>query len=308
MPPRPRYFPALPPVSRGSRDRSTFRATLAPPCSRSRATLPARASGLAFGSARSDPPAGALPRQPIFLWLRCRCGIDLALLLQACYRRALMKMLIEPRSGSLQGLTSSRNRYGQYVRSRATPVNPNSTAQGAVRTRISVNAAAWRDLTDNQRAGWESLGSQMTRTDSLGQSYTLNGFSAFVSVNNNLAAAGDALVDAAPALVTPEGLLTATITSTGGTLSIAYTATPLDTGVKLLVYASPQRSAGRAFEGDLRLIGVTAAAAASPYNALSAYTARFGAPVVGNRIFFALHTTIGGFRSGPLSTSHVVVT
>lgn len=224
------------------------------------------------------------------------------------YAAGVMKQLIEPRSGSYQGLTASRNRYGQYTRSRATPVNPNTTAQGSARTRVSVNAAAWRALTDNQRAGWESLGSQITRTDALGQTYTLNGFSAYVSVNNNLAAAGESAVSAAPAVVTPDGLLTATITSTGGTLSIAYTATPLAANTKLLVYASPQRSAGRSFEGDLRLIFVSAAAAASPANVLSAYTARFGAPVVGNKIFFALHTHEGGFRSGPLSASHVVVT
>lgn len=219
-----------------------------------------------------------------------------------------MKMLIEPRSGSLQGLTSSRNRYGQYVRSRAIPVNPNTTAQGTVRNRMSLNAAAWRDLTDAQREGWESLGSQMSRTDSLGQTYTLNGFGAYCSVNNNNLAAGNAVVSAAPALVTPSGLLTATITSTGGTLAIAYTTTPLAAGVRLFVYASPQRNAGRAFEGDLRLIFASAAAAASPANILAAYTARFGAPVVGNKIFFALVLYEAGFRSGPMSTSHVVIT
>lgn len=218
-----------------------------------------------------------------------------------------MKMLIEPRSGSYQGLTSSRNRYGQYVRTRATPVNPNTGNQGTVRSRLSVNAAAWRALTDAQREGWESLGAQMYRTDALGQSYTLNGFGAYVSVNNNLLAAGEAVVSAAPALITPDGLTTATITSTGGTLSIAYTVTPLPASTKLFVYASPQRSEGRSYDSDTRLIHVSAAAAASPANVLAAYTARFGAPVVGNKIFFALHTHIGGFRSGPLNTSHVVI-
>lgn len=219
-----------------------------------------------------------------------------------------MKILDVPRSGSYQGITSSRNRFGQYVRTRATPVNPNSSAQGSVRARMSLNSIAWRDLTDEQRAGWESLGSQMTRTDALGQSYTLNGFEAYCSVNNNKLAAGDTVVSAAPALVAPLNIVTATITSTGGTLSVAYTATPLATGTRLFVYASPQRNAGRSFEADLRLIHTSAAAAASPANVLSAYTARFGAPVVGNKIFFAFIAYEGGFRSGPLSASHVVVT
>jgi hypothetical protein len=217
-----------------------------------------------------------------------------------------MKLLTEPRSGSYQGITSSRNRYGQYVRSRATPVNPDSSAQGVVRARLSVNAAAWRSLDDSQRAGWESLGAQMVRTDSLGQSYTLNGFGAYCSVNNNLAAAGDSQVEDAPALATPSAPLTATVTLTSASFSIAYTPTPLGTGERLFAYCGPQRSAGRQFEGDLRLIQVGAAAGASPLNVLAAYTARFGAPVTGNKIFLGLHTYLDGFRSGPLLTSQVV--
>lgn len=217
-----------------------------------------------------------------------------------------MKMLDVPQSGSLQGITSSRNRYGQYKRSRSIPVNPNSGDQGTVRARFGDNSQLWRSLTDAQRAGWEALGLQIQRTDSLGQTYTLNGQGAFIMLNNNLLAVGDAGITAAPALTTPAGLLTATITTAGGTLSVAYTATPLAAGTRLLMYASPQRSAGRQFENDYRLIAFTAAAAASPHNLLAAYTARFGAPVVGNRIFFSLVTQLAGWKSAPLNVSIVV--
>ena len=208
----------------------------------------------------------------------------------------------------MAGTTSSRNRFGQYRRTRAAPVNPRSTAQGLVRAHMAANSAAWRALTSDQRAGWGSLGAMIQRTDALGQAYTLTGFQAYCSINGVNLAAGNAIVAAAPALSTPAALLTATITSTGGTLSVAYTTTPLAASVKLMLYASPQRSAGRQYEGDFRLIAVTAAAAASPHNLLAAYSARFGVPVVGNRIFFSLVNTIGGFESGPLVTSHVIIT
>jgi hypothetical protein len=171
---------------------------------------------------------------------------------------------------------------------------------------MSVNASTWRTLTGDVRAGWTSLGGMMSRHDALGQSYTLTGFQAFCSVNNNLANAGAALVTAAPAMITPPGLLTATVTTTGGTLSLAYTATPLAANTKLAVFASPQRSAGRSFEGDFRLINFSAAAGASPLNLLASYSAKFGAPVVGNRIFLSLVTTVGGFESGAFVTSFVV--
>ena len=218
----------------------------------------------------------------------------------------VMKILDIPRSGSLQSETSSRNRYGQYVRGRVVPVNVNSTAQGTVRARMSANAATWRTLTDTQRAGWAALGASITRTDSLGQAYTLNGFSCYCMVNNNNLAAGNAVVATAPALVTPASIVTATVTLTAAAFSIAYTATPLGAGSRLFSYCSPQRSAGRAFEGDYRLIAVSAAAAASPAVITTAYTARLGTPVVGMKIFMSLYVYTAGFVSAPLNLSQVV--
>jgi len=217
-----------------------------------------------------------------------------------------MKFLDVPRSGSYAGITSSRNRFGQYVRTRATPVNPASTQQGVVRARLSTNAAGWRALTALQRAGWTSLGGMISRNDSLGQAYTLTGFMAYCSVNNNNVAAGNAIVSDAPTFTTPADLLTVTITSTNAALSVAYTTTPLAAGVRLFSFCSPQRSAGRAFEADLRLVAVSAAAAASPANLFTAYSARFGTPVTGNRIFYSFMTYQAGFMSAPFTVSQVV--
>lgn len=217
-----------------------------------------------------------------------------------------MKFLDMPRSGSYQGVTSSRNTFGQYLRNRATPVNPSSVRQAAVRAAFALNSAAWRALTDAQRAGWRSLGAMINRTDSLGQAYTLDGQQAYVSVNSLKVAAGDAAVSDAPAIVTPPSLLTVTITSTGVALSVAYTTTPLAAGNRLFSYVSPQQSAGRNFNGDYRLLAVSAAAAASPANLLAAYTARFGVPVTGNRIFYMFHLYNGGFLGGPFEVSQVV--
>jgi len=217
-----------------------------------------------------------------------------------------MKILDVPQSGSMAGTTSSHNRFGQYRRTRAIPVNPRSTQQGAVRARLSANAALWRTLTANQRAGWADLADSMTRSDALGSSYTLNGFLAFCSVNNNQAAAGNAGLTDAPGLVTPATILTAVITLTAAALSVAYTTTPLPAGARLFSFVSPQRSAGRNFEADLRLLAVSAAAAASPANLFAAYQAKFGTPIVGNKIFFSFTTYLGGFQSGPLVTSAIV--
>lgn len=217
-----------------------------------------------------------------------------------------MKVLTAPQSGSQAGTTASRNRFGQYLRTRATPVNPSTGAQGLVRARMSANSAAWRLITSAQRAGWADLGLSMVRSDSLGQSYTLQGNQAYASVNNNRLLSGLAVVSDAPALTTPAVITSATITLTAASLSIAYTPTPMPAATYLAVFASPQRSAGRSYESDFRFIKLSAAAGASPLVALTEYTAKFGVPVVGNRIFFSLVAINLGFESGPFITSAVV--
>jgi len=217
-----------------------------------------------------------------------------------------MKYLGNTQSGSAGGDTASRNRFGQYIRRRAVPVNPATTFQLVQRARMSSNAAGWRALTDNQRAGWESLGTNITRSDSLGQTYTLNGFMAYTSVNNNRLDAGDAIVPDAPAVVTPVGLATVVLTLTAAAFSIAYTVTPLAAATRLFAFASPQVSAGRSFNGDFRLISVSAVAAASPLVILTAYTARLGVPVVGKRIFLSLATYNNGFIGAPFGVSQIV--
>ena len=217
-----------------------------------------------------------------------------------------MKVLKAPQSGSLAGTTASRNRFGQYERSRAIPVNPNSAAQGIARARLSANSAGWRIITAAQRAGWTGLGASMVRTDSLGQTYTLHGNQAHASVNNNRLLQGLAVVADAPADTTPAAITAVVLTLTAIAFSVAYTPTPMPAATYLAIYASPQRSAGRSFEADYRFMKITAAAGASPIAILAEYTARFGVPVVGNRIFISCVALSLGFESGPFNMSQVV--
>lgn len=216
-----------------------------------------------------------------------------------------MKILDSPRSGSYAGVTSSRNRYGQYVRTRAAPVNPGTTFQTAVRARLATVAGLWRTTSAIQQAGWRDLGAEIIRSDSLGSSYGMNGFGAFCMCNLNKLAAGDVTILDAPLYNPPGELLTMTLTMTTATMSLAYTTTPLAAGDRLFVFCSPQVSAGRFFNGNYRLIAATAAAAASPANIFTAYQARFGTPVTGNKVFVSAQRYNGGWVGAPLLTSLV---
>ena len=146
----------------------------------------------------------------------------------------------------------------------------------------------------------------MHRTDPLGQDYTLTGFQAYASVNIIRVQCGLAVVDDAPALQTPDSIESCTPTLSAEEFSLAYTPTPLGAGEYLFVYCSPQRSQGRSYEGDCRLIEVSAAAQASPFDVLDSYQARFGVPVLNNRIFVEVRRAKLGFLSAALVVSEVV--
>jgi hypothetical protein len=146
----------------------------------------------------------------------------------------------------------------------------------------------------------------MLRADPLGSSYSLTGFQAFCSINNNNVAAGNVRVTDAPLLTEPASLDTIVPTWTAATGSVAFTPTPLGAAERAFVFASPMRSAGRGFEADYRLILVTTAAGASPANIFATWTARFGTPIVGARIFVAIARYSLGFISPSLNTSSLV--
>lgn len=218
-----------------------------------------------------------------------------------------MKKLDVPQSGSQANTTASRNRFGQYDRTRAIPVNPNSTRQSLARSRLSELSVAWRALSDSERIAWNEYGSAHARTDSLGQAVFPTGHQSFVGVNSGLVNAGLAQVTVPPVyvdLAAPELVLTAT---NAPVFTVAFTPTPLDNGSKLVVEASPMMSAGRTFNGDYRFVQVSAADAASPLNIAAAYAAKYGALAAGLRVFVrAFRILPSGQRSASVVTSKII--
>lgn len=209
-----------------------------------------------------------------------------------------MKFLGNPSSGSQANTTASRNAFGQYTRTRATPVNPGTTAQTLARSILATLARFWKTLTSAQRLAWKSLALQVPRTDSLGQTITLSGFQEFISVNAKRNAFGDATVSDAPAAPsTLDALSNVSLTHSGAVLNCAWVASGSLTGQKLGFYASPPQSAGVTFVSDLRLIQISGVAPTSPVNIGTAYATRFGTLTAGDRVFVSVENYNAGFTN-----------
>lgn len=209
-----------------------------------------------------------------------------------------MKILDVPQSGSLAGQTSSRNRFGQYRRTRAIPVNPNSITQTAARSALSDFSAGWRGLSEADRLGWIALADSVTLSNSLGQSINLTGHQMFVRCNTALVRAGLDPLTAAPVEPTfnPQGAVTVVSDASSHILTVtAADMTAASDGV--VVEASPQRSQGRYFEGDYRFVQFVTPGTAfnAGQSVVTAYEARFGSLISGSVVFLRLRQLKDGF-------------
>lgn len=197
-----------------------------------------------------------------------------------------MKLLVPPQSGSIAGQTASRNRFGQYVRTRAVPVNPGSTRQTLVRSVFSGCSTNWAGLTDPEQEAWQAWSDNHPRIDSLGQAITLTGFQQFVAVNCALLDAGLPAVTAPPLdpLPDPPIILSATADDTP-TFDVEFTPDPVPASTYIIVSATPPRSLGTQYDEDYRFITFGAPTSASPVDLSVLYPAKFGALTAGQRIF-----------------------
>lgn len=206
-----------------------------------------------------------------------------------------MKILDVPQSGSVAGVTSSRNRYGQYRRTRAIPVNVNSLAQQRARNDLATWSAAWRGLTPEQRLAWDVWANTVTFADSLGQSQTLTGQCAFVSVNTVQSLNGMGAFDEAPpaTMAFGLGLVTGITVTDPTTIVVEHILIPAATALAL--YASPPQSAGRTFNADYRYIAtLPAATVLGDWEVADEITAKFGDLPVGSKVFVQVRTVKDG--------------
>jgi hypothetical protein len=198
-----------------------------------------------------------------------------------------VKVLKPPQSGSLAGVTASHNRFGQYERSRRSPVQPTDSARrGEVRQRLAQASAGFSALTNSQQEAWISYAASHPITDKLGQSATLTGHMMFVKINASLLNAGLGQRTLPPTVDTTFTPSSVVLTcSDEPEVSLAFSAIPAD--MRLLVAASRPQSAGTRFCKTFRQFTVAVANAVEA-DITAAYADAYGTPVENSVIFFRL--------------------
>lgn len=165
-------------------------------------------------------------------------------------------MVYSAASGSVGGLTYSRNRGGLYTRTRTIPVNPNTEAQGNARNNMADTASAWgTQLDDSERQSWITYAADTPRVNSLGQQIITSGQNMFTRTNNTRLLAGLAMIKTAPAvsgLGTTPTWTTAPEVLDSGAITGAVTVAASGVLGDLALYISRPVSAGRTAAHETR--------------------------------------------------------
>lgn len=87
-------------------------------------------------------------------------------------------------SGKLGGNVFARNKSGQYVRSYAVPVDPNTLAQQGARNSFGYASSSYHAMTPAQKTAWGTFASGAYLPKNGANTGQFSGFNAFVALNN----------------------------------------------------------------------------------------------------------------------------
>lgn len=214
-------------------------------------------------------------------------------------------------SGKIGGHVASRNRAGAYFRTKVTPVNPDTSYQAGVRSRLSTLSQAWRGLTAAQRLAWNSVVKDYARTDVFGDLQNPSGFGLYCRLNMNLVNIGESALSSPPVPDEVPNMATFSIAAAEGAGTLTLTFTPaIAATVKFIMFGTPAVSPGVNFVKPLyRQYDVLANGDASPFSNETEYEAKFG-PIgaAGQKIFIkAVPILVASGQAGiPLSASAII--
>ena len=202
--------------------------------------------------------------------------------------------LIADGSGTIGGVTFSRNGSGAYVRTYVKPINPSTVAQQIIRNRMAGLVVAWRGLSDSVRLGFNTISKNYPQTNKMGQVFFLTGQQLFTKYSSNRLAFGSVAL-AAPPRNSTEPVISITgvaFSSASAVISIDVAAVPAsaETIIRATNGISPGRS--NAFRSQFKQIGEANVAATNAFDIKTAYEAVYGSlsALVGQKIFVELLT------------------
>jgi len=197
-------------------------------------------------------------------------------------------------SGKLGGHVYTTTRTGATVRTNGNVKNPRTEYQKAIRGEFSVLTQNWRQLTNPMRQSWRAAEEAFTRVNRFGDVVRLTGKNLYESLNFQRSIINLPPLDFAPEPIQLGINSIANVVFDVGAASIAITGSFEEQG-EYVVLGTKAISPGIEFvENRTRILGVESGAigggsVGDPANVFDLYSARFGEPKVGDRVFIGTY-------------------
>ena len=195
-------------------------------------------------------------------------------------------MMMTDARGKLGGQVFSKNRAGSYIRTKTTPVNPQTQAQMASRQLLGSLSTGWNALSASAIQAWNEAVDNWKSTDIFGDIKVPTGKNLYTALNKNSLGAGGSAIS-----LPPEKMELDTIPSVGATFDISeeeleLTIKTVPANHILQVWATPPVNEGVSYvKNKLRVIANVTVGPVTGGDMWLAYVAKFGAPVLGQKIF-----------------------
>lgn len=213
-------------------------------------------------------------------------------------------MMMTDARGKLGGQVFSKNRSGAYIRTKVTPVNPQTVAQSAVRSNLGVLSSAWSALTASAIAAFNSAVEDWQTTDIFGDLKKPTGKNLFVKLNLNLLNNGLPVVQTVPEKIQMPNLSDLTVEKVEDEDTITISGLEARLSGVYQIEATPILPNGVSFvKNRLRVIASIPASSAFPLNVATQWNSKFGAITDGANVSFRVRY-IG--ENGQASTPIIV--
>lgn len=210
-------------------------------------------------------------------------------------------------SGKLGGQVFAKNRGGSYIRTKTTPLNPQTSAQMGVRGLFASISSGWSSLTEQGRQSFNNLVTDYARTDVFGDTRNPSGKSLYQRLNQNLVISGQALISECvlPSAVPFANLVSAVLDSGAGTLNVETNGDT--TGATIVVWATPPLSAGTKFvKNKLRQLEYATGEDGAVIDIATSYIAKFGNFQDTDNIYVGVRVINANGQASPLEVIKAV--
>lgn len=157
--------------------------------------------------------------------------------------------------GSISGMTYQGSPFGQMMRNRTVPVNPNTSGQVSTRLAMAYCSNYWSSImTQPQLDSWADYAAGTPLPDKFGTSHYVSGRAMFMRTNVNLYLAGVPVLPVAPILpgIAVDSIPQLTIVASAGIKVTGLTIDPIGGGTFQISLSPPLGLANKFFKGPFR--------------------------------------------------------